>query len=86
MAEASAPLVGVIAFLLATLAVFTVRAVLVGRPHTPEIDRRERTILAKFFQEWWFWLYRPVESFCLRAGISPDAITIAGTKPIFTSG
>lgn len=78
-AEALVPLLGLVAFLLGTMAVFGARALLVGRPHTPDIEKRERTILAKFFQEWWIWLWRPVERVCLRLGISPDAITLAST-------
>jgi len=78
-AEALAPLLGLVLFLLSTLVVFAFRAVLVGRPRTPDIENRQRTILAKFFQEWWIWLFRPVERLCLRLGISPDAITIAST-------
>lgn len=78
-AEALVPLVGLVAFLLSTLAVFAARAVLVGRPHTPDIEKRQRTILAKFFQEWWIWLWGPVERLCLRLGLSPDTITLAST-------
>lgn len=78
-AEALIPLIGLVVFLLSTLAVFAVRAVLVGRPHTPDIEKRERTFLAKFFQEWWIWLFGPLIRLCLRLGISPDAITIAST-------
>jgi CDP-diacylglycerol--glycerol-3-phosphate 3-phosphatidyltransferase len=73
------PLIGLVAFLFATLAGFAVKAVLLGRPHTPDIEKRQRTILAKFFQEWWVWLWGPVERLCLRVGISPDAITVAST-------
>jgi len=86
VAEATIPLLGVIAFLLATLVVFTARAILFGRPHTPDIERRERTILAKFFQEWWLWLYHPVERACLRLGIPPDAITVTSTVIAGTAG
>jgi phosphatidylglycerophosphate synthase len=78
-AAALIPLIGVVAFLFATLLVFTVSSLLFGRPHTPDIEKREHTFLAKFFQEWWIWLYRPVERLCLRAGIPPDAITVAST-------
>lgn len=78
-AQALLPLLGVVVFLLATLAVFTARAILLGAPHTPEIQAREHTMLAKFFQEWWIWLYTPAVRFCLRFGISPDAITVAST-------
>jgi phosphatidylglycerophosphate synthase len=73
------PLLGLVAFLVSTLLIFAVRAAMVGRPRTPDIEKRQRTILAKFFQEWWIWLFRPVERFCLRLGISPDAITVAST-------
>lgn len=73
------PLLSLLSFLFATLLAFTIRAALVGRPRTPDIEKRQRTILAKFFQEWWLWLYGPVERLCLRLGISPDAITIAST-------
>lgn len=77
--QATLPLVGLVAFLLATLAAFAVRAAVMGRPHTPEIERRPRTILAKFFQEWWVWLWGPAERLCLRLRVPPDAITIAST-------
>ncbi|HET6413563.1 MAG TPA: CDP-alcohol phosphatidyltransferase family protein [Anaeromyxobacter sp.] len=86
LATASIPLLGVIAFLLATLFVFTTRSVLLGRPHTPDIERREHTFLAKFFQEWWIWLYSPVERLCLRIGIPPDAITVASTAAAGAAG
>lgn len=78
-AVALIPLLGIVTFLLATLLVFTASAALFGRPHTPDIEKRERTFLSKFFQEWWIWLYRPVERLCLRLGIPPDAITVAST-------
>ncbi len=80
------PLVGVLIFLLATLAVFTASAVLFGRPHTPDIEKREHTFLSKFVQEWWIWLYRPVERLCLRLGIPPDAITVASTTAAAAAG
>ncbi len=86
MATATIPLLGVVTLLLSTLVVFTVRSVLLGRPHTPDIDRRPRTILAKFFQEWWLWLFRPVERLCLRLGIPPDAITVASTVAAAAAG
>ena len=86
LAAASIPLLGVIAFLLATLLAFTVRSILLGRPHTPDIERREHTFLAKFFQEWWIWLYSPVERLCLRTGIPPDAITVASTAAAGVAG
>ncbi|ABC82626.1 CDP-alcohol phosphatidyltransferase [Anaeromyxobacter dehalogenans 2CP-C] len=73
------PLVGLVAFLLGTLLAFAARAALFGRPHTPDIEKRQHTILAKFFQEWWIWLWGPVERLCVRLGISPDAITLAST-------
>lgn len=78
-AEALVPLLGLVVFLLATMAVFAARAVLLGRAHDPEIQKRQRTILAKFFQEWWIWLWGPVERLCLRLHVSPDAITVAST-------
>jgi len=78
-AEALLPLLGLVCFLLTTLAIFTVRAALQGRPHTADIEKRGRSFLAKFFQEWWLWLYRPVERTCLRLRIPPDAITVAST-------
>ncbi len=78
-ALALAPLIGLVALLLATLLAFGVKAALGGRPHTPDIEQRQPTILAKFFQEWWIWLWGPVERSCLRLGISPDAITVFST-------
>jgi phosphatidylglycerophosphate synthase len=86
VAAAIVPLIGLIAFLLATLGVFTARSLLFGRPHTPDIEHRQHTILAKFFQEWWLWLYRPVERLCLRLGVPPDAITVASTLTAGTAG
>ena len=78
-ALAVVPLVVFLGTILATLVVFTVKAALVGRPHTPDIEKRQRTILAKFFQEWWIWLWGPIERLCLRLHVSPDAITLAST-------
>ncbi len=78
-AEALLPLLGLVAFLVATLLVFTVRTLVFGRKHEAYIENREKTILAKFFQEWWIWLWTPVERLCLRLGVSPDAITIVST-------
>ena len=78
-ALAVVPLVVFLGTILATLVVFTVKAALVGRPHTPDIEKRQRTILAKFFQEWWIWLWGPIERLCLRHHVSPDAITLAST-------
>jgi CDP-diacylglycerol---glycerol-3-phosphate 3-phosphatidyltransferase len=84
--EALLPSVGVVGLLLSTLLVFIARSMVKGRPHTPEIDKRERTFLAKFFQEWWLWLYSPVERLCLRLRISPDAITLASTVAASAAG
>ncbi|BDG05777.1 CDP-alcohol phosphatidyltransferase family protein [Anaeromyxobacter oryzae] len=78
-AEALVPLLGLVAFLLGTLGLFAARALIVGRPHTPDIEKRQHTILAKFFQEWWIWLWGPVERFCLRLHLSPDVITLLST-------
>lgn len=78
-AAAVLPVAGLLAFFLTTLAVFTARAALLGRPHTPDIEARNRSILAKFFQEWWIWLFRPLERACVRLGVPPDAITLAST-------
>jgi phosphatidylglycerophosphate synthase len=78
-AQALLPLLGLVAFLVTMLLVFTVRTVLFGRKHEAYIEQREKTILAKFFQEWWIWLWTPVERVCLRVGVSPDAITLAST-------
>lgn len=80
------PLLGVVGFLLSTLAIFTIRSWVKGRPHTPDIEKRERTILAKYFQEWWIWLYWPVERLCLRFRVSPDAITVASTLAASAAG
>lgn len=77
--EALLPLLGLVAFLVSMLLVFTVRTLLFGRKHEAYIENREKTILAKFFQEWWIWLWTPVERACLKLGVSPDAITIAST-------
>jgi len=84
--EAFAPSLGVVGILLSTLLIFTVRSLIRGRPHTPDIDKRERTFLAKFFQEWWLWLYWPVERLCLRLRISPDAITLSSTLAASAAG
>ena len=78
-AEAILPLLGLVCFLLTTLVAFTVCVVIQGRPHTADIEKRGRSFLAKYFQEWWIWLYRPVERACLRLGIPPDVITVAST-------
>jgi phosphatidylglycerophosphate synthase len=79
------PLIGLLAFFMSMLLVFTVRTALFGRKHEAYIENREKTILAKFFQEWWIWLWTPVERFCLRLGISPDAITVAATAVVAAS-
>jgi CDP-diacylglycerol---glycerol-3-phosphate 3-phosphatidyltransferase len=84
--EALLPLLGLVCFLLSTLVVFTVRAALVGRPRTADIEKRGRSFLAKFFQEWWLWLYRPVERACLRLHVPPDAITLASTATAAVAG
>lgn len=84
-AQASIPLLGLVAFLFTTLAAFAARAAILGRPHTPEVERRQRTILAKFFQEWWIWLWGPVERLCLRLRVPPDAITVASTLATVTA-
>ena len=39
-AAALIPLLGIVTFLLATLLVFTASAILFGRPHTPDIEKR----------------------------------------------
>ena len=70
------PLLAIVAFLLAMLATFAARCVLLGRPRTPQIEAREHTVLAKFFQEWWVWLFGPIERAAVRLGISPDAVTL----------
>ena len=85
-AEALLPLVALVAFLLAMLAVFTARCVLLGRPAVPEVAKRPRTVLAKFFQEWWIWLYGPVERACVRARIPPDALTLFSASVVAAAG
>lgn len=83
-AQALLPLLALVVFLLSTLLVYAVRWKLIGPSPTPEITARERTMLAKFFQEWWVWLYGPAVRFCLHFRISPDAITVAST--LFAGG
>ncbi len=84
-AEALAPLLGLVAFLFSTLVYYSVKAAIFGRKREAYIENRQRTILAKLFQEWWIWLWTPIERFCLRLRISPDAITIASTFVVAAS-
>lgn len=85
-AEALLPLFAIVLFFVATLVVFAARWILLGRPRTPDIEARDRTLLAKGFQEWWTWLYRPVERACVRYRVSPDAITVASTAIAASAG
>jgi CDP-diacylglycerol--glycerol-3-phosphate 3-phosphatidyltransferase len=78
-AEALFPLLGLILFLLATMAVFAARCVTVGRPRTPYIEARQAAPIWKWWMEWWVWLWGPVERACLRLGVTPNAITLAST-------
>jgi CDP-diacylglycerol--glycerol-3-phosphate 3-phosphatidyltransferase len=78
-AEALAPLLGLVGFLLSTLLYYSIKAAIFGRKREAYIENRQRSILAKLFQEWWIWLWTPVERFCLRLRLSPDAITTAAT-------
>jgi phosphatidylglycerophosphate synthase len=78
-AQALLPLFALVAVLLATLFVFTGRTLLFGAPRTPELEHRSRSRLWVFLQEWWVWLYGPVERGCLRLGVSPDALTVTST-------
>ena len=84
--EALVPLVGLLAFFGATMLVFLARTLLVGRAHEPYVESRPTSFLSKFFQEWWIWLWTPMERACLRLGISPDAITVASTAVTALSG
>jgi phosphatidylglycerophosphate synthase len=84
-AEALLPLVGFVSFLLTTLLVFAIRTLLFGRKHEAYIENRQKSFLGKFFQEWWIWLWTPVERLCLRLRISPNAITIASTGAVALS-
>ena len=81
-AEALLPLICLVTFLFSMLAFYAVRVAIFGRKREAYIEDREHTILAKFFQEWWIWLWTPVERLCLRLRISPDAITIASTAVV----
>jgi phosphatidylglycerophosphate synthase len=85
-AQALLPLIGLLAFLLGTLAVFAARCALFGVPDTPEIAKREHTIIARALQEWWVWLFRPAERLCVRLGISPDALTVASALAAVVAG
>jgi hypothetical protein len=84
-AEALAPLLSLVAFLFSTLVYYSAKAAIFGRKREAYIENRQRTILAKLFQEWWIWLWTPIERFCLRLRISPDAITIAATFVVAVS-
>jgi phosphatidylglycerophosphate synthase len=81
-AEALLPLICLVAFFASMLLFYAVRVAIFGRKREAYIEDREHTILAKFFQEWWIWLWTPVERLCLRLRISPDAITIASTAVV----
>lgn len=77
--EALFPLIALVVFLLATMAVFAARCATVGRPRTPYIEARNAAPLWKWWMEWWVWLWGPVERACLKLGITPNSITIAST-------
>jgi phosphatidylglycerophosphate synthase len=76
----------VLLFLVGTIVIFLARCVLLGVPNTPEIEKREHTIIAKVAQEWWMWLFRPAERACIRLGISPDALTLASALAAVAAG
>ncbi len=82
--QALLPLLAVLLFFLAMAALFTARCAILGVPRTPEIAAREHTFVAKLFQEWWTWLFRPAERLCVGLGVSPDAITVASA--VVTAG
>jgi phosphatidylglycerophosphate synthase len=79
LAEALLPLIGVLTLLVATLAVFSARVAIFGRQPEPYVAGRPRSFLAKFLQEWWIWLFRPIERVCIGVHVPPDGITIAST-------
>jgi phosphatidylglycerophosphate synthase len=78
------PLLGVVAFFLATQLLFLARCLTLGRPRTPAIEARQAARLWKWWMEWWVWLWSPVERLCLALGISPNAITL--TSAVLTAG
>ncbi len=80
------PALGVAAFLLSTLLAFAARCALFGRPRTPAVEQRPPSILAKWLQEWWIWLWGPVERACLHLGVTPNAITVASMVVVGVAG
>ncbi len=76
------PVAAVLSFLLGTMAVFAVRCLVLGRPRTAAIEERPPSLLSKWLQEWWVWLFGPVERVSVRLGLSPNAITVASTAVV----
>jgi CDP-diacylglycerol--glycerol-3-phosphate 3-phosphatidyltransferase len=80
------PALCIAAFLLSTLLVFAARCALFGRPRTPAVEQRFPSLLAKGLQEWWIWLWGPVERACLHLGVTPNAITVASAIVVGVAG
>ncbi len=48
-------------------------------PKDGDVARRSASHLVnRWFREYWAWVIGPVERFCVRAGISPNALSISG--------
>lgn len=71
------PLLGLVSFLLATMALFAVRCATIGRPRTSYIEARNASAPWTWGMEWWVWLWGPVERACVALRIAPAAITLA---------
>jgi phosphatidylglycerophosphate synthase len=68
----------ILAFLAAALSAFAAGCALRGRPRSPDLESRGPSLLfARWLQEFWIWLWGPVERACIRLGISPNAISFA---------
>ena len=67
-----APLLLTVLFL-AALVLFTVRAFLLGRPHTDRVEKAGGSILlSKYMMEYGLWIFGPVTRTAIRTGVHPD--------------
>jgi phosphatidylglycerophosphate synthase len=81
------PAIGIAAYFIIGLGIFTLRSRLRGFPVDADVARRSASpLLGRFLRHYLMWLLQPWESSLVKARVSPNAITFASLGTALASG
>jgi len=72
------PLIGLLLYFLVALALFTIQTLRSGLPVDGEVAERPASrLLGRYLRHYLMWVLAPYERWLVRAGVSPNAVTLA---------